>query len=130
MHRAAFAGAMIFFGSGLAHADDGCKPMPTFTPARNDVTELRCFPQHAIFHPTPADHESASPLSLVLAGVGTAGLGAFIGFGLGGKSQQVNGVTPHTAESSVRVDFAVANVSLAVGLAALVTSIVLIVTHH
>jgi hypothetical protein len=124
---------MILFGATAARAQDtGCKPMPTFTPGRDDVTELRCFPMR----PVPrrihegGDHEATSPLAIVLAGVGTAGLGAFIGFGIGGQSQLVNGIAPPSALDSVRVDYAIANVGLAVGVTALVTSIVLILTHH
>jgi hypothetical protein len=130
MHKAAFASALILV-SHVAHAqDNGCKPLPTFTPARNDVSELRCFPVRTALHPLGGDHEATSPLAIVLAGVGTAGLGTFIGFGIGGQSQLVNGITPLSAESSVRIDYAIANVGLAVGLTALVTSIVLVLTHH
>jgi hypothetical protein len=129
MHKVAFAAALIL-SSGAAHAQDGCKPLPTFTPARNDVSELRCFPLRNVVHPVGGDHETTSPLAIVLAGVGTAGLGTFIGFGIGGQSQLVNGIAPRSAESSVRVDYAIANVGLAVGLTALVTSIVLVLTHH
>ena len=130
MHKSALAGVMILLASTVARAqDNGCKPMPTFTPARDDVTELRCFSQSPL-RPIRGERDTTSPLALVLAGVGTAGLGAFIGFGIGGQSQLVNGIAPSAALDSVRVDFAIANVALAVGLTALVTSIVLVVTHH
>jgi hypothetical protein len=133
MPRAAFSivlGAVVVL-EGVAHAQDtGCKPMPIFTPARDDVSELRCFPAPPRPIARVGARDSTSPLSIVLAGVGTAGLGAFIGFGIGGNSQLVNGVAPRSAEGSIRVDYAIANVGLAVGITALVTSIVLIVTHH
>lgn len=132
MRKAVFAGAVIFFASGAARAqDDGCKPLPTLTPVRDNVADLRCFPQR-IASPGHGAREPdrTSPLAIVLASVGTAGIGTFIGFGIAGQSQLVNGVAPRSAWDSVRVDYAIANVGLAIGVTALVTSIVLILTHH
>jgi hypothetical protein len=65
----------------------------------------------------------------VLASVGGVGIGTFIGFGIGGSSLLASGGAPSSALESVRIDYAIANVALAVGLTSLVTAIVLALVH-
>lgn len=128
---AACVGAAIFSASTFARADDdGCKLAPSLTPARDTVADLRCFPQRIASRTSSSDSGRASPLSIVMASVGGAGIATFIGFGLAGSSQFGNGNVPTSTIDSVRVDYAVANVALSIGVTALVTGIVLLLTHH
>ena len=131
-NRALASAAVIFFASGAARAqDDGCRFAPSLTPARDTSADLRCFPQRiALANGAVRSADRTSPLSIVLASVGGAGVATFIGFGVAGQSQLVNGAIPATAWDSVRVDYAVANVALSIGLTALVAGVVLMLTHH
>ena len=122
----------VFF-CGVSHAqDDGCKAVPVLTPARDTAGDLRCFPQRIATRATPnSDSSHASTFSIVLASIGGAGIATFIGFGIAGQAQlgTGNNVAQSTIDS-VRVDYAIANVALSVGLTALVTAVALILTHH
>jgi hypothetical protein len=124
--------AALVFCAHAAHAQDvGCKEVPVLTPARDTAGDLRCFPQRlATRAPDTSDSGHASIFSIVLASVGGAGIATFIGFGLGGQSLFGNGDVSSSTVAAVRADYAVANVALSVGITALVTSIVLVLTHH
>ncbi len=130
--KTALIASIVFFSGAARAQDDGCKQMPVLTPARDTVGDLRCFPQQtATRTTTSADSSHASVFSIVLASIGGAGIATFIGFGIAGQAQlgSGSGVSQPTIDS-VRVDYAIANVALSVGITALVTSIALILTKN
>jgi len=108
----------------------GCAEVPVLTPATQTASDLRCFPlENRAFGGAPRakgrEREArAAVFPLVLGSLGAAAIGTFIGFGIGGSSLLANGATPQTLDS-VRIDYAIANVALAVGLTSLVTAVVL-----
>lgn len=119
-----------------AHAEDmaGCIEGPVLTPGTGSAGDLRCFPTVVTKRAwVPVGHgvETKTPIfPIALASVGAAGVATFIGFGIGGSSMLVGGAAPSSALESVRVDYAIANVALAVGVTALVTAVVLALVHH
>jgi hypothetical protein len=132
MRKAAVWGVAILMSiESVSFAqEDGCKMIPSLTPARDTASDLRCFPQRIALSSSAHEDSRTSPLSIVLASVGGAGIATFIGFGIAGASQFNNGSLPAQVRDEVRIDYAIANVALAVGLTALVTGIVLMLTHH
>lgn len=111
---------------GLAQESPDCAPSPVLTPATVTPSDLRCFPVAPTAHRAQTTRDHAPLFPLVLGSVGAGAIGIAIGFGVGGASV---GLSPQASES-VRVDFAVANVALSVGLTSLVTAIVLALVHH
>jgi hypothetical protein len=132
LKKTALIASIVFFSAAARAQDDGCKQVPLLTPARDTAGDLRCFPQ-ALATRTAAASDSghASTFSIVLASIGGAGIATFIGFGIAGQAQLGTGNNvPQSTLDSVRVDYAIANVALSVGITALVTSIALILLRH
>jgi len=122
--------ASLLFCAHARAQDDGCKQVPIFTPARDSADDLRCFPQRIATNAARDGSGHASTFSIVLAAIGGAGVATFIGFGIAGEAQLGAGNVPQPTIDSVRVDYAIANVALSVGITALVTSIALMLTHR
>jgi hypothetical protein len=102
------------------------------TPAMQSAGDLRCFPavSKASWAHVGGVETKTPVFPIALASVGAAGIATFIGFGIGGASLLVGGAAPSSALDTVRVDYAIANVALAVGVTSLVTAVVLALVHH
>jgi hypothetical protein len=108
--------------SARAQLTPGCAEMPVLTPARVTPGDLRCFPETQAARSRAAHApERTSLLPTVLGAVGGVSLGVAIGFGVAGASQ---------SHDWARIDSAIANVALSVGLTSLVTAIVLALIHR
>jgi hypothetical protein len=86
--------------------------------------------------PQPTEAGGRIPImAWALGGVGVVGIGSFVAFGLAGQSQQADlrdscaPTCTHSQVSPVQTKFAVANVSLAIGVVALGAGVVLAIVN-
>jgi hypothetical protein len=89
---------------------------------------------HAIMTEQPAASHPVPVVAIVLATVGVAFVGGFIGFGIAGNSKRTDldavGCKPNCAQAdvdSIKTDYVIADVALGVGLASLAVATVLFI---
>ena len=120
---------LLLPAAARAQESSGCAPGslfgPILTPATLTPADLRCFPLAPPKRAIAAARDRTPVFPLALGATGAAAIGVAIGFGVGGASLDAS-----SSSGAVRVDYAIANVALSIGLTSLVTAIVLALVHR